>query len=263
MARQIILSPPPKKQRLSALEKALAVLEAIADQPQAVGLPDLADRLKIARQTVHRVLVQLERTGLILRDPVRERYSIGPRQSRLALTTLCSSNRNLLVNALLQSLVDDLGESCNIGVLDGPDYVLVARIECKWPLRAHLAPGSRSPPHANSGGKMMLSQLEPEARKRLLKARPLKAVTTKTITRLADLEAELAKTRERDFAISEEEMFEGIVGVAVPIRDASGRALAALTTNGPVSRLSRKQIEARVPLLRRMADRLAKAWFQD
>ena len=89
----------PSNQRLSALEKALAVLEAVSDQPQAIGLPDLAARLKLPRQTVHRVLGQLEDAKLVLRDPSRERYSIGPRQSRLAFLTLWSKNQGAPVRA--------------------------------------------------------------------------------------------------------------------------------------------------------------------
>jgi DNA-binding IclR family transcriptional regulator len=246
-------------QRLSALEKALAVLEAVADQPQAVGLPDLAARLNLPRQTVHRVLGQLEEAGLVLRDPSRERYSVGARQTRLALATLCSRNQPALLKLLLQGLVDELKETCNIGVLDGLDYVYLARIECKWPLRTHLEAGSRIGAHMVSGGKMLLSQLEPKKCRRLLRARKLQAATSKTITRPAELEFELAKIGARGFAVSNEEFLDGIIGVAVPICDASGRGLAALAVHGPVARLSLEACEAHVPRLRRAAERLAKA----
>jgi DNA-binding IclR family transcriptional regulator len=256
-----ILSQMPNNQRLSALEKALAVLEAVADQPQAVGLPDLAARLNLPRQTVHRVLGQLEDTGLVLRDPSRERYSIGPRQSRLALATLCSKNQLILLRVILQRLVDELKETCNIGVLDGLDYVYLARIESKWPLRAHLDAGSRIAAHAVSGGKMMLAHLDPERCKRLLRSRKLDANTAKTITRVADVEAELVRVRARGFAVSNEEFLDGIIGVAVPIKDASGRPLAALTMQGPVTRISLKACEAQVPRLMRTAERLARAWI--
>ncbi len=251
----------PHNQRLSALDKALAVLEAVADQPQAVGLPDLAARLNLPRQTVHRVLGQLEEAGLVLRDLSRERYAIGARQTRLALATLCSKNQPVVVKTLLQALVDELDETCNIGVLDGLDYVYLARIECKWPLRTHLEAGSRIAGHTVSGGKMMLSEIEPDKCKRLLRARKLEAATSNTLTRPAELEAELAKIRARGYAVSNEEFLDGIVGVAVPIRDASGRALAALAVHGPVARLSLETCEAHVPRLRRAADRLAKAWI--
>lgn len=238
------------------------MLEAIADQPQAVGLPDLAARLDLARQTVHRILVKLEDARLVLRDTTRERYSIGPRLSMLALATLSSNNQNSLIKVVLQNLVDDVKETCNIGVLDGLDYIHLARIEAKWPLRTHLETG-RVAAHAVSGGKLMLSELDPDRLRRLLGARKLPAMTARTITRPTDLETELAKIRARGFALSNEELFDGIVGVAVPIKGPSGRTLAALAMHGPVTRLTLKLCEARVGRLIRAAARISRAWPRD
>lgn len=249
--------------RMSALDKALAVLEAVSDQQQAVGLPDLAARLNLPRQTVHRLLGQLEEAGLVRRDPSRERYAIGPRQSRLALASLCSKNQSAPLRALLQELVDDLKETCNIGVLDDLTYVYTERIECKWPLRTHLEAGSRVGAHAVSGGKIMLAALDPAVLKALLKGRKLAAYTRKTRTKFTDLEAELAEVRARGHALNDEELFDGIIGVAVPIRDGNGRTLAALAVHGPLTRLTMPDCERFVPKLHKSAERIAKVWFQD
>lgn len=248
---------------MSALEKALAVLEAVADQPQSVGLPDLSARLNIPRQTVHRVLGQLEDAGLVQRDPTRERYAIGPRQTRLALLSLSSLNQPTLQKVLLQDLVDEVGEACNIGVLDGLEYIYLTSTESKWPLRVHLDAGARRGAHMVSGGKMLLSQLDPDVLRRLLKGRKLKGTTPRSITRLPDLEAELARIRSRGFAVNNEEFLDGIIGVAVPIRDSADRAVAALALHGPVARLSLKACEGYVPRLQRAAERLAKVWISD
>jgi len=193
----------------------------------------------------------------------RERYSIGPRLSTLALATLSSNNHNLLIKVLLQNLVDDVRETCSIGVLDGLDYIHLARIEAKWPLRTHLEAGSRMASHAVSGGKLLLSELDPERLRSLLGTRKLPAMTARTITRLVDLESELAKIRARGFALSNEECFDGIIGVAVPITDASGRTLASLAMHGPVTRVTLKTCEARVGHLRRAARRMSRAWLRN
>jgi len=123
-----------RKERGSALEKALAVLSAVIDQPQAVGLPDVAARVGLPRQTVHRVLQQLEENGLILRNPARDRFSIGPKLTHFALKTLQSANQGAPVRAVLQDLVNDIKETCNIGVLDGLEFVYLERIECELSL---------------------------------------------------------------------------------------------------------------------------------
>ena len=245
---------------MNVLGKALAVLQAVADHPQGVGLPDLAARLGLPRQTVHRVLGQLRDSGLLLRDPVRERFSVGPRLIQLSLASLGANNPWAPVRAALQELVDELGETCNIGVLDGLDYVYVDRIECEWPLRIHLEVGYRMPAHCIAAGKVLLAYLDPELCARLLRSRKLVARTSRTITRVADLEAELEKIRARGYGTNNQENFEGIVAAAVPIRDAGERVVAAVTVHGPVPRLTFEACEATVPRLRQAAQRISRAW---
>lgn len=249
--------------RTSALEKSLTVLEAIAENPSPLGLPDLTAIVGFPRQTVHRVLVQLERNGLVLRDPTRDRFSIGPRCSRLALATLSSSNQSAPIQAILADLVADQEETCNVGVLDGMEYLYLARIECHWSLRVHLQAGSRIPAYCASGGKVMLAHLDDKTRRGLLTAKRLKARTPHTLTRVADLEHEFAAIREQGYALNNQEYSLGIIGVAVPVMDRTGRVLAALALHGPEPRIPLERAEAAVPKLQATAKRLARLWHLD
>jgi IclR family acetate operon transcriptional repressor len=164
------------------------------------------------------------------------------------------------VRAALQELVDEVGETCNIGVLEGLDYVYVDRIECQWPLRIHLEVGQRAAAHCIAGGKVLLAYLEPHLRARLLRSRKLVARTPRSITRVSDLEAELDIVLARGYGTNDEENFDGIVAVAVPIMDAHERVVAALTMHGPLPRLTPASCEAAVPRLRQAAQRIAEAW---
>jgi DNA-binding IclR family transcriptional regulator len=248
----------------SALEKALVILDAISDQPQPIGLSDLVVRVSLPRATVHRVLRQLDELGLVIREPKRERFSVGPQMMRLAITALGSRNQGTQVKSILDRLVDDLGETCSVGVLDGADYVYLARSETKSPLRSHFSTGSRFPAHTTSGGKLLLAGLGPASVKQLYKGRRFVAYTPKTITRLSDLQAELAKVRAKGFAINNQGYLRGIVGVAVPIRHTDKqRAMAALTMQGPMARFSVKDCERHIPTLARAAARLARVWISD
>ena len=246
--------------RSSALEKALAALEAMAEQPQPVGLPDLATLLGLPRQTAHRLLRQLEAHGLALRDPSRERFSIGPRFSALALKALASRNQGAAVRAILAGLVKDVGETCNVGVLDGLEFVYLERIECQWSLRVHLSAGSRVPAYCTSGGKVMLAHLDPDVRASLWKSGNLVAHTPRTITRPAVLERQLAQIRKQGFALNDEEFTVGIVGVAVPIAARGGRVVGGLALHGPRARLSLSKAEGHVRRLEQAAARIADVW---
>ena len=101
-------SKPPSLEKstgLSALDKATLVLEAIVAYPRPIGLPDLTADLGLPRQTIHRVLQQLCDNGLIIRDPSRDRYAVGPRLSRLAMATLNSDNHRAPLRAILTDVV--------------------------------------------------------------------------------------------------------------------------------------------------------------
>ncbi len=245
----------------TALEKALAGLEAIADQEQAVGPPYLATRLGLPRQTVHRVLRNVGGAGLVVRGPNRERYSIGPRLSALAFRILRSHNQAAPIRSILQELVEDIGETCNIGVLDALDYVYLQRVECQWPLRLHLELGSRTGAHCVSGGKVLLAHLDPSERHRLLRSRKLKRVTARTVTHVGKLEAQLVKIRAAGFALNNQERLAGIVGAAVPVFGPDGQVLAAVGMQSPISRLTLKACRRHVPRLRQAAEQIARVWF--
>jgi len=248
------------QERGSALDKALAVLEAITAQSQPIGLPDLSVRLGLPRQTVHRVLTQLADAGLVVRDPSRDRFSVGPRLSTLALHALQTHNQSAPVRAILQALVDDIQETCNVGVLDGLQFVYLERVECLWSLRVHLQSGSRVPAHCTSGGKMMLAHLDAGVRAKLLRNVGLKRYTEHTITDTSELESELAQICARGYATNSEEHTVGVIGVAVPIADRQGRVLAALAVHGPSPRLPLSRAIGFVPRLEQAAAVMAGAW---
>ena len=249
----------PRKQK-SALEKALMVLDAVLDYPEPIALAELAKRLGGNKGTLHRWLGQLVKEGLLSRD-VHGRFSAGPRLSALAFATLKSRNQGAAVRALLDKTVEDMKESCSIGILDGFDYVVIELSDCPQSLRTHMHLGSRAQAHCLSGGKLLLADLNAATLDRLLATNKLKARARKTITSRAALEKELAVTRARGFGLNNEESLNDVVAVAVPIRDAKGRVVAALSLHGPTSRLSLKACRAHVPRLQRAAKRIADAWL--
>lgn len=249
-----------RSSNLSALDKATLVLEAIVAYPRPVGLPDLTADLGLPRQTIHRVLQQLSDNGLIIRDPSRDRYAVGPRLSRLAMATLNSDNYRAPLRAILTQVVADVEETCNFGVLDGLEFMYLDRLECSWSLRVHLSAGSRVPAYCTSGGKVLLAHLDRPLRNSLIRSRKLDAFTDATITDPSALECELDDVLTQGYALNSEEHTIGVVGAAVPIISGDGRALGALALHGPSQRLTPSRARQLVPRLRAAAVQLATAW---
>jgi len=244
----------------STLEKALAVLEAIVDQPQSVGLPDLAERVGMSRQALHRLLTQLNEHGIVVKIPNRDRFAIGSRFSKIALNAICSANQGPPVRAIIQQVVAGIQETCNMGVLSGRDYVYIERVECERLPRVYLETGARLQPHVTSGGKAMLAHLQIDRRNALVETLEFKRFTEFTITDKKKFLEELDIIRERGFAFAWQEFSEGIVGIGVPILGEDGRPLASLALHAPIQRISMDNAGKYAKSLQKAAKRLAEVW---
>ena len=235
----------------------LAVLEAVAAIDGPVSAIDLVDRLELPRATVHRLAVALERLGYLSREPGSKRFIVGLRQQRLALDTLIHSSLRGARHAILQALVDEVGETCNVTVLDGNEVVYIDRVESDWPLRTHLQPGSRIPIHCGASGMMFLSAMPAAKRRRILTAAPLRRYTPKTILDPGEIEKRLRQIRAAGVAIESEEFMQGLIGVAVPVHDTRGRVCATVSMHAPTARFTVEQVLARTPLLQDAAREIA------
>ncbi len=253
----------PKKTRMgksSTLEKALIALEAIVDHPQSVGLPDLADRLGMSRQSLHRLLQQLHEHGLVVKVPNRDRFAIGPRFSKLAINAICSANQGAPIRALIEEAVAELDETINVGVLAGRNFIYIERVECEREPRIYLETGIRLPAHVTSGGKAMMAFLSDKVRNRLVKTMSLIPFTKNTITDHDKLLEDLAISKQRGYSTANQEYADGIVGIGVPVLSEDGVALAALGLHAPVQRVDLNDAHIYAAKLQVAAARLAEIW---
>lgn len=245
----------------TAIQKAVAILETIANDTRALSLPDIAEQLSLPRQTVYRVVKQLEEIGLVIRNPSRERYCIGQRLNQLALAAISNSYQNKASHAILQQLVDDVGETCNIGMLDGHEVIYIDRVECDWPLRVQLMAGSRVPVYCTAIGKLLLANLDAEARQHILSVSELKRFTENTITSPQELEGNFEEVRLLGYSINNQEDSVGLIALAVPIYDTNGDIAAGLAVHAPEARLSIPAARLLLPKFNKAAARIGAALF--
>lgn len=244
----------------SAALRALSALEVLAQAEGPVSLTEMIAATGLPKATTHRLLVLLEGAGMVVREPAAKRYAPGTRLATLALTVLTNSAWRAPRHAILQSLVAEIGETCNLTLLDGAEVVYLDRVEAAWPLRLHFQVGSRVPAHASASGKLLLALLPARSRQRLVNAMPLTRYTPNTLADARALEAALVETRKLRLGTDHEEYLTGTVCVAVPVEDKTRRIPAALAVHAPVTRMSLKQALAHVPALRRAAGKLAQTF---
>ncbi len=246
-----------KRDTSSASVRAFSVLDALVQDDGPVALAELARRVGLPKPTVHRLLAQLESAQLVGREPGGRRFAAGARLSALALRVLSNSTHRGARRAILQSLVDELGETCNLTMLDGAQIVYLDRVETPSPLRLNLQPGSRVPLHCTASGKLLLALLPAPRRARLVRQLRLEAQTANTLVARPALETALKRIRRERLSTDAEEFITGLVCVAVPILAADGRAVAAVAMQAPVARVPLERALGYAPRLRAAAEALA------
>lgn len=220
---------------VQSLERAFAILDEVAQRP--AGVTAIAERVRLPKSTVARLLATLEDVEAVERFE-GSRWRIGPGVE--ALTAAVSPERSLISIArpFLVDLVAELGEDAGLGLPDGNEVLYVDQVESDNPVQVRDWTGTRAPMHAVPSGLVLLAEWPDDALDAYLSGE-LVALTRHTVTDPDELRARLAEVRERGYAWGLEEFAEGIDSVAAPVRDARGKAIAAIHVHGPSYRFPR------------------------
>lgn len=237
----------------SAAVRSFRVLEVVAEHENGCAMMEIAAVVQLPKQTVHRLVAQLESAGLLIREPHSRRLQVSSRVERFGIALLMNGPQRQERHAILSTLVQRTGETCNLTALAGTDIVYLDRVETAWPLRMTLAAGSHVPLHATSSGKLLASLLPKSQRDRLLARLWLRSFTQNTIVDREALERELAETRRRRIGINRAEHLRGMCGVAVPVMIDRQRACAAVAIQAPEGRMTFDELMGHVPALREAA----------
>lgn len=250
-------SPTPSHSTTnSTLQRGLLLLETIATSSHGMSAADLERRLEIPKPTLHRLLRQLEEQELIVRDLEGRHLLPGERLHRISMGVLANESLKAPRRILLKRLADQVGETCNLTLLDGHEVLYYERVETNWPIRIQLPPGSRLPIHCTASGKLFLALMPPHQRHSLLKHLPLNAHTPYTATTTDELEARLSTIADNELSTDNEEFIQGMVAIGVPVYDQAGRMQASLAIHAPCLRHSIESLREWVPLMRRIASQL-------
>ena len=237
--------------------KALAIIETLATARRPLGVSEISALQGMPKPTAHRIVRMLESEGLLQREPGKRRFVPGARLLQLGLGIVSASMLRAPRHAILEALSNEVGETCNFGVMVGSHVVYLDRVESAWPLGLRFESGSRVPLHCTAMGKLFLSMLPPRKRAALLRAIPLHRYTENTMTDAARLNSELDKIRAVKISTDNQEFLAGVVCVAVPVYGHNAQAVAALAISAPLARMTLEQGLRHVPLLQDAAKSLS------
>ncbi len=225
-----------------SVKKAFRILKAIADSPSRLGVSELSKQLKIGKSTVHGITIALEELGVLVRDPIDKKYSIGYRLIELGRKAYGRIELREIARIPLERLVEEIGETVFLGIMDGDHILILDVVEPPSEMKITSPPGTRLPLLAGATGKAFLSLLEEEKAKEIVQKIGLRGYTHKSITDPKRYLKEVKETKERGYAIDDEEYLIGVRAIAAPLPIPSS-PLSAIWLVGFSSRLTDQKME--------------------
>ena len=241
---------------MTSLARGLAVLRAFSDSRRALTIAQISQKTGIPRAAVRRCLHTLKQLGYA--EAEMNNFSLRPKVLTLGYSYLSSTPLAVSSQPYLNNISRALNESCSLAVLDEGEVLYIARSATSRVMSVALNAGSRLPAYCTSLGRVMLAYMEPAELDAYFAKTQLRPMTDRTVVSQKKLRQILATVRENGYAINDEELELGLRSIAVPVRGASGRVLAALNVGAQAARVSNAQMEREfLPVLQRGAQELS------
>ena len=226
----------------AALAKGLYLLDVIGEAPAPPRFRDLQAATGLPKGTLARMLNTLLTFRLIRHEESDNTYRLGHRLFELAHRVWESFDLRGAGAPALDRLAEETRETAALCAIDNGEVLYIDQRSRGGPYGFRIEIGRRAPLHCTAGGKALLAFVQPHEQRALVDRLKLERFTETTITEEEALAADLALTRARGYAVSQEEHVAGVASVAAPIFDHTGRAVAAIGVFGPSSRLTRERL---------------------
>jgi len=248
----------PREYNAQSLERGLFVLAYLRDSAQGrLSLAEISAGLELNKSTVHRLLATLVRHGYVAQDPATKRYRLGLGFLSFGHRVVEQLDVRRHALRIMRALAEESGEAVHLNVLAGTGALCVE--EVVGPNGATLGSnvGVVLPLHSVATGKCFLAWMGEAERTALLDRLDFAPITDRTIRDRGTLEEELARVRQRGYAINDEETYPGVRYVAAPILDAQGEVVAAISLGAPVMRAAATDLPRMGAQIQRAAERVS------
>jgi len=244
---------PVERYRIHVIDRAAQILDCFGFDHQELSVSEIGFKTGLHRSTAHRILMALEYNDLIKQNPSTGKYHLGIKLFKLGHQAVSQLNLREICRPFLSRLMNDTKETIHLAVLDDDQVLYLDKVEGPHALRMPSRVGRHIPTYCTSLGKAMLSCLDDQEVKSILRRQTLKPHTENTVKNINQLLADLRSVRKRGYAVDNEEIEIGLRCVGAPLRDYTGGMVGAISVAAPSARLSEKN----TPVIGRMVIAIA------
>ena len=239
------IDPEPRDGGVQSVDRALSIIETLAEDDEGYRLSDLAVRTGLSTSTVHRLLATLEKRRFVLFDRHESKWHVGAKSFSVGATF--ARRRNFTAQAMpyLRKLRDQTRETVNLAVVDDESIIVLVRIDSREITRSLTKVGGRVAMVASGVGKAVLATYSDDEVNAIICRQGMPRLTEKSIVRPGELFKALEATRQRGYAVDDEEARIGLRCVAAVVYDDCSEPLAAISVSGMTGRIA----DDRLPVL--------------
>lgn len=228
--------------RIHVIDRAAQILDCFGFDHQELSVSEIGAKTHLHRSTAHRILMALEYNDLIQQNPENGKYRLGIKLFRLGHQAASHLNLREICRPFLTRVMEKTKETVHLAVLDEDQVLYLDKVEGPHALRMPSRVGRRIPTYCTSLGKAMLSCLDDQEVKNVLRVQVLRPYTVNTVKTLNQLLTDLRMIRKRGYSVDNEEIEIGLRCVGAPIKDYSGAMVGAISVAAPSARLSSQKI---------------------
>jgi IclR family transcriptional regulator, KDG regulon repressor len=248
--------PAVNDHHYSSLRNALRLLNLFSTDEPELQLADMASRLEIGQSTAYRLVHTLTEEGLIVRDPYAKSYRLAASVLALGHTIITKMDLCHLSLDILEKLAKRTGETAHISVMKEHQVLYLLKMDSAYPVHLLSHAGRKNPIHCTSTGQVLLAYQSPAIMEQIIH-KGLASYTSKTITDPLKLKNLLKTIRLQGYAVSQEELHEGVTSIAAPVRNKKGQVIAAVSIAGPTRRINNQTIPTLVKQVQLASDQVS------
>jgi DNA-binding IclR family transcriptional regulator len=230
---------------IRVLIKAAAIIDVLADSEHALSLTALSGELGIAKSTLHGILATLGSIGYVTKDSETGDYRLGLHLFEIGNAISRKLDERRVAKPYMEALAKKTGETVHLAVLEDGEVLYLDKHESNHSIRIITESGIKLPVHCSGLGKALLSGLPDDKITALLDKKGMEKYTETTITNAKDFLKDIRGVRQKGYASDKQEFMIGLRCIAAPVYTISGKITCAISISGPVSRMTRDQLEVK------------------